>query len=103
MTGPSTSWTTFRTEDLRTDHLSSSELEEVIQIISQESPIVEMKRRDDLTWSEEAWLMEGVFQQDRAQREATQDQARWDRLAQLGVIGDPEEEIYEWEEVDEFP
>ena len=110
MIGPSTSWTTFRPGemwtsfnpgDMRTDHLTPSEMEEVVQIISQESPIVEMQHRDDLTWIEEAWLTEDMYLQDRAQREAASNQARWDRLTQLGAIGDMEEEIYEWEEVDE--
>ena len=110
MIGPSTSWMTFRPGemwtsfnpgDMRTDHLTPSEMEEVVQIISQESPIVEMQHRDDLTWIEEAWLTEDMYLQDRAQREAASNQARWDRLTQLGAIGDMEEEIYEWEEVDE--
>ena len=80
-------WTSFNPGDMRTDHLTPSEMEEVVQIISQESPIVEMQHRDYL--------------QDRAQREAASNQARWDRLTQLGAIGDMEEEIYEWEEVDD--
>ena len=110
MIGPSTSWTTFRPGemwtsfnpgDMRTDHLTPSEMEEVVQIISQESPIVEMQHRDDLTWIEEAWLTEDMYLQDRAQREAASNQTRWDRLTQLGAIGDMEEEIYEWEEVDD--
>ena len=86
MIGPSTSWTTFspgemwtsfNPGDMRTDHLTPSEMEEVVQIISQESPIVEMLHRDDLTWIEEAWLTEDMYLQDRAQREAASNQARW--------------------------
>ena len=83
------------------DHLTEEEQVEVMQIMIQESPIRALQLGTH-NWMWEAWANDPGHEEDRQRVELQADQKRWDRLIELGVIQNPDSEIYdfEWNEVD---
>lgn len=81
------------------DHLTEEEQVEAMQIIIQESPIHTLQTGTH-NWMWEAWANDPSHEEDRQRVERQADQIRWDRLIEMGVIQNPDSEIYEWDEVD---
>lgn len=83
------------------DHLTEEEQVEVMQIMIQESPIRALQMGTH-NWMWEAWANDPGHEEDHQRVELQADQKRWDRLIELGVIQNPDSEIYdfEWNEVD---
>ncbi|CAL1128378.1 unnamed protein product [Cladocopium goreaui] len=98
---PQTQWTSFDDMELHMDHLTEEEQVEVMQIMIQESPIRALQMGTH-NWMWEAWANDPGHEEDRQRVELQADQKRWDRLIELGVIQNPDSEIYdfEWNEVD---
>ena len=99
----STHWTVFNPDELKLDHLTDAQMQEVFEITQEEDPVQEMRRSTGLTWVQEAWAWEDVYQTSRDQVVMESNQKRWTRLMELGVLVDPEEDTYEWEDLDQMP
>ena len=81
------------------DHLEEEDKAEVMQILIQESPIQTLQMGTH-NWMWESWAHDPGHEEDRQRVEMQADQMRWDRLIELGVIQNPDGEIYEWDEAD---
>lgn len=87
-------------EDLATDHLTEDQLNEVIHILDQASPLD--PHRPLTTFAEQAFYNEEIYREARENLEREANNARLIRLTELGCLIDPEDQIYDWEEVDHF-
>lgn len=90
-------------EDLTLGHLSDDQLNEVILIINEDSPL----DVEPATWIEHAFLNEAHFQPSRDKIERERNQERLTRLMELGAlpglgaVPGQEDEILDWSQVDE--
>ena len=83
--------------DLMLDHLTVEEKNEVFMITQQMSPL----EMEPTNMAEFAFLNEEIHRESREEMERQQDQERWDRLIALGVILAPDDEIYDWEQLEQ--
>ena len=83
------------------DHLTEDQRYEVWQIVHQPSPLDGPHN----TLADHIFHNEETFRDAREALERTADEARWTRLMELGVLTNPDDPIYDWDNVepDEWP
>ena len=79
--------------NLHTDHLTEAQQLELFNILQQESPLLQ----EATSWEMHAYLNEESYRQDREEWERQEDQKRWDRLYEMEVLINPDNEVYEWD------
>ncbi|CAK9045906.1 unnamed protein product [Durusdinium trenchii] len=86
-------WTSFEMGyTLHTDHLTQEEQVEVFRILEQRSPL----EAEPTTVAEFAFLNEEHFRPHREKLELAADRKRHERLVELGVLIEEDEEIMDW-------
>ena len=83
---------------LHTDHLTQEEQVEVFRILEQRSPL----EAEPTTVAEFAFLNEEHFRPHREKQELAADRKRHERLVELGVLIEEDEEIMDWGLIDEI-
>ncbi|CAK9114796.1 Protease Do-like 9 [Durusdinium trenchii] len=92
-------WTSFEMGyTLHTDHLTQEEQVEVFRILEQRSPL----EAEPTTVAEFAFLNEEHFRPHREKQELAADRKRHERLVELGVLIEEDEEIMDWGLIDEI-
>ena len=95
---PLSGWTNFRLGyTLHTDHLDEQGRYELFQILEQESPL----QAEPTTVAEHIFLNEETYQPQREKLEMLADRKRHERLAEMGVLREEDDEIMDWGLVDD--
>ncbi|CAK9103941.1 unnamed protein product [Durusdinium trenchii] len=90
-------WTNFRLGyTLHTDHLDEQGQYELFQILEQESPL----QAEPTTVAEHIFLNEETYQPQREKLEMLADRKRHERLVEMGVLREEDDEIMDWGLVD---
>ena len=79
------------------DHLSEELYLEAFNIMEQMPPF----HREPRTLAEHAFFNEEVFKEDRIRLQKADNDRRWERMVELGVISTEGDPIYDWEEVEQ--
>ena len=86
-------WTDFTQMNCEVSHLTQQQYMEAVNVMGQRPPY----ERTPRTSSEEAFFNEQIYQEERMKLQKIEDEKRWKRLLELGVISTEGDPICDWE------